>query len=164
MERYQTKHYVAVSRVEAIRLAQLDGTPVEAIREAADVVLIHRTEWWAWWSDQQLTMAIGLPEHLQPKGLSTDAVQLITNIWGSESPSPSCGWPMLAQVQRILQCETISVGIARGSFRPETWERLTVEFCDGQLGVLYRFWLGYEEGYLCQIGTEPPDVFTGARA
>jgi hypothetical protein len=158
MGRYQTRRYVAVSWAEAVQLAQLDGTPLAAIRGAETVALIHRTEWWAWWSDQQLTIAIGVPESLQTQGLSTDAVQLITDVWGSDSPSPRCGWLMLAQVQRVLLCEAIAVGMARGNFRPETWERLTVEFCDGQLGVLYRFWLGYEEGYLCQIETDPPEL------
>jgi hypothetical protein len=162
MDRYQTKRYVAVQWTDAVRLAQLDGTLPEEIRHTGSVELLHRTEWWAWWSDQQLTMAIGLPEELQPQGLSTDAVELITDVWCSESPAPSCGWSMLAQVQRVVLCEPLRVGIARGTFRPETWERLTVEFRDGQLGVLYRFWLGYEEGYLCQIWTEARDSSVGS--
>jgi hypothetical protein len=156
MGRYQTRRYVAVSWAEAVRLAQLDRTLVENIRYTEDAELIHRTEWWAWWSDQQLTTAIRLPEDLQPQGLSPDAVALITDVWCSESPSPACGWQLLAQVQQIVQCEIIRVGIPRGNFRPETWEKLTVEFRDGQQGSLYRFWLGYEEGYLCQIWTESP--------
>jgi hypothetical protein len=156
MGRYQTRRYVAVSWAGARRLAQLDGTPLENVRSTEDVELIQRTDWWAWWSDGVLTTVIGLSEELRPQGLSPDAVELITDVWCSDSPSPCCGWGTLARVQRIVQCEPIRVGIARGSFRPETWERLTAEWTNGEQGVLYRFWLGYEEGYLCQIQTEPP--------
>lgn len=66
MDRYQTKYYVAVQWTDTVRLAQLDGTLPEEIRHTGSVELLHRTEWWAWWSDQQLTTAIGLPEELQP--------------------------------------------------------------------------------------------------
>lgn len=156
MGRYLTRRYVAVSWAAAVELAQLDGTPAEQIRATADAELIHRTDWWAWWSDEGLTTAIGLPENLQPQSLSPDAVELITDVWCSDSPSPRCGWGTLAQVQRIMQCEPIRIGTVRGSFRPETWERLTIAWRDGQQGVLYRFWLGYEGGYLCEIQTEPP--------
>ena len=156
MGRYQTRRYVAVSWAAATQLAALDGTPVESICHTEPVNLIHRTEWWAWWSDQQLTTAIGLPEDLQPQGLAPDSVELITDVWCSDSLSPLCGWGTLAQVQRILRCELIQAGMPRGNFRPETWERLTVAWHDGRLGALYRFWLGYEEGYLCQMQTEPP--------
>jgi hypothetical protein len=35
----------------------------------------------AWWSDEQLTTAIALPESLQPIGSSSDAVLLIDQVW-----------------------------------------------------------------------------------
>jgi hypothetical protein len=157
MGRYLTRRYVAVDGDEAVRLARLDQTPIEEIRYSAEAELVHRTEWWAWWSDGLLTTAIGLPEPLQPQGLSADAAELITDVWNSDSPQPQCGWQMLAQVQRVLHREILSIGEPRGSLRPATWERLTVEFGEAQQGMLYRFWLGYESGYLCEVTTNPPD-------
>ncbi|MBE9137972.1 hypothetical protein IQ254_12350 [Nodosilinea sp. LEGE 07088] len=88
MARFLTRRYVAVTGAEAFRLAQLDGTPWSEIRHTEDVQLLHREEWWAWWSDEQLTTAIGLPESLCPETLSTDAVLLISEVWESFSPAP----------------------------------------------------------------------------
>jgi hypothetical protein len=79
MGRYLNRRYIAVSWDEAVRLAGLDQTPIEEIRYSADAELIHRIEWWAWWSDELLTMTIGLPESLQPQGLSSDAVDELGN-------------------------------------------------------------------------------------
>jgi hypothetical protein len=117
MGRYLTRRYVAVDRDEAVRLAGLDHTPIEEIRYAAEAELIHRTEWWAWWSDELLTIAIGLPESLQPQGLSSDAVDLISSVWASNSPQPECGWSLLAQVRRILTSESLSVEVGYSSSR-----------------------------------------------
>lgn len=77
MERYITRRYVAACWADALRLAQLDGAALHDIRCQQNVDLIHRTDWWAWWSDERLTTAIGLSEDLQPKGLSADAIALI---------------------------------------------------------------------------------------
>lgn len=95
MARYLTKRFVAVTWTEAVRLAYLDGTLVRNIRVDAEVELIHRTEWWAWWSDEQLTTAIALPESLQPIRLSPDAVLLIDQVWCSSVAAPRGGWRVL---------------------------------------------------------------------
>jgi len=157
MDRYQTRRYVAVSWAEARRLAQLDGTPFDEIRHVADVELIHRTDWWAWWSDERLTTAIGVPEDLRPSGLSADAEELITDAWASDSASPQCGWAVLVQIQRIVNQELISVSLQVERNRLITWERLTITFQDGQQSVLYRVWTGYEDGYLFDIRIELPE-------
>jgi hypothetical protein len=159
MARYLTQCFVAVTWTEAVRLAYLDGTPLRNIRVAAEVELVHRTEWWAWWSDERLTTAIALPEILQPIGLSADAVLLIDQVWCSRTAVPRCGWRVLANVQRLLGRETLAIAPRMSDFRSSTWERLTVEFLDGQRGVLYRFWQGGEDEYLCQIDSEPPVNF-----
>jgi hypothetical protein len=156
MGRYLTRRYVAVDWDEAVRLAHLDQTPIEEIRYAAEAELIHRTEWWAWWSDELLTLAIGLPESLAPQGLSADAVELITEVWESNSLAPQCGWALLAQVQRILNIE-LMLRSGQGSERLLTWERLTVELGNGQQRMLYRVWGRSDEGYSCQISTELPE-------
>ena len=156
MGRYLTRRYVAVSWDEAVRLARLDQTPIEDIRYSAEAELIHRTEWWAWWSDRLLTTAIGLPESLSPQGLFPDAVELITDVWESNSLAPQCGWTLLAQVQRIFNIELV-VPSSQGSDRSQTWERLTVELGNGQQRILYRVWMRADEGYSCQIRTEPPE-------
>jgi hypothetical protein len=124
-----------------------------------EVALVHRTEWWAWWSDERLTTAIALPESLQPIGLSVDAVLLIDQVWCSRTAMPRCGWRVLASVRRVLGREVLAIAPRVSGFRPATWERLTVEFLDGQQGVLYRFWQGYEDEYLCQIASDPPSNF-----
>jgi hypothetical protein len=155
MGRYLTRRYVALRWVEATRLASLDHTPLAAIRYAATAELLHRTEWWAWWSDGLLTTAIGLPESLNPQGLSPDAVELISDVWASESPQPECGWAMLAQVQHVLYVELL---FHQDTDRSLIWEQLMVELHDGQRRILYRLWSRLEEGYLCQIDVEPPEL------
>ena len=155
MARYLTQRFVAVTWTEAVRLAYLDRTPLRNIRVAAEVELVHRTEWWAWWSDERLTTAIALPEILQPIGLSVDAVLLIDQVWCSRTAVPRCGWRVLANVRRLLNREVLAIAPRMSNLRPATWERLAIEFLDGQQGVLYRFWQGYEDGYLCEIDLEP---------
>jgi hypothetical protein len=157
MGRYLTKRYVAVDWDEAVRLARLDQTPIQEIRYAAEAELIHRTEWWAWWSDGLLTTAIGLSEFLNPQGLSADAVELISSVWASNSPQPECGWSLLAQVRQILTLERGSVAASYPTDNSSGWEHLIVELCDGQYVTLYRLYVGDEDGYLCQIRTEPPE-------
>lgn len=157
MGRYLTRRYVAVSWDEAVRLARLDQTPIEDIRYSAEAELIHRTEWWAWWSDGLLTSAIGLPESLNPQGLFPDAVELISSVWASNSPQPECGWSLLAQVRRILASERISVEMDYTTGNSPRWERLSIELCDGQHSTLYRLYVGDVDGYLCEIRTDPPE-------
>ena len=159
MARYLTQRYVAVTWTEAVRLAYLDGTPIHNIRVDAEVELVHRTEWWAWWSDERLTTAIALPETLQPIGLSVDAVLLIDQVWCSRSAVPRCGWRVLANVRRLLNREVLAIAPRISDYRPATWELLTIEFLDGKQGMLYLFWQGYEDEYLCQIDSEPPVDF-----
>jgi hypothetical protein len=152
MGRYLTNRYVVLSWAEATRLARLDQTPLEAIRYSAAAELVHRTDWWAWWSDGLLTTAIGLPDSCNPQGLSHAAVELITDVWASDSPAPECGWALLAQIQRILNREVLSTS---DSPQPILRERLTVELLDARQAVLYCCWRGQEEGYCCEVTTEP---------
>jgi hypothetical protein len=155
MGRYLTRHYVSVAWDEAVRLAGLDQTPIGEIRYAAEADLIHRTEWWAWWSDGLLTTALGLPESLHPQGLSLDAVELITDVWESNSLAPECGWSLLAQVQRILDVELV-LRSSQGAEHSLLWEQMMVELGNGQQQVLYRSWVRSDEGYSCRICTELP--------
>jgi hypothetical protein len=148
--------YTAISWEEAVRLAHLDRIPLAKICRAVKVELLYRTEAWAWWSDQQLTSAIGLPQFLEPQKLSSDAAQLIDEIRCSTTPPPQCRWALLARINHILNREVLSVGESQGAFHPETWEKLTVEFCNGHREILYRFWVGYERGYRCDVSTTPP--------
>ena len=156
MIRYLTRRYVAVSWVKALQLSLIDHTPISQIRDQLEVDLIHRTEWWARWSDERLTTAIGLPEGLNPSELSPDAEALISTVWESESPGPRCGWRTLAQVQRIVARETLHKARTTECYRPGTWEVLIVQFTHGEAGMLFQFWLGLEEGYRCEIQKEPP--------
>ncbi|MEA5467121.1 hypothetical protein VB741_25605 [Leptothoe sp. PORK10 BA2] len=156
MERYWTRHYVAILQSDALRLAGLDGTPAEDILYASNVGLIHRTEWWAWWSDLQMTTAIGLPQDLQPQGLAPDAVQLISEVWESDVIEPECGWQLLAEVKQILSRAVIWRGGQRGRYQPETWERLRVVFEADREGILYRVGQGYEDGYYCDVTLDLP--------
>ncbi|MEL6780365.1 MAG: hypothetical protein AAFO06_24315 [Cyanobacteria bacterium J06597_16] len=98
MNRYMTGRYVAVDWAEALRLAQLDGTAVGDIRCQQDIELLHRTDWWAWWSDERLTTAIGLPESLRPAHLSADATALFFEVWMSGLIAPECGWAVLVHI------------------------------------------------------------------
>ena len=157
MARFLTRWYAAVTWSEALRLAALDRTPIASIRQAPNAELLHRTEWWAWWSNERLTTAIGLPESLCPESLSPDAVSLISEVWESESPAPQCGWRTLAQVQRILQAENISTNqSARTLSSLEQVTKLTVIFPNQEVGCLYRYVQFREESYLCNFLSDLP--------
>ena len=158
MERYLTRRHVSVTLYEAQRLAQLDGTPIHRIRHTPNVYLVHRTEWWAWWSDECLTGAISLPDSLCPESLSPDAVELISAVWDSASPPPQCGWGTLANVEVIVRRERLNID--RPILIPlkgESLEKLTVRFRDGERGVLYCFSQFLHEDYFCDISRELPD-------
>lgn len=157
MARFLTRWYAAVTWSEALRLAALDNTPIAVIRQAPNAELVHRTEWWAWWSDERLTTAIGLPESLCLESLSADAVSLISEVWESDSPAPQCGWSTLAAVQRILLAERIPTGLSSGSLRSvASITRLTVAFRNQEQGILYRYSQPIEEGYLCEVCWDLP--------
>ena len=156
MERYRTRRYVAITWADALRLAGVDGTPAEDILYVSHVELIHRTEWWAWWSDLKITTAIGLPQNLQPQRLAPDAAQLISDVWESDVIQPRCGWLLLAEVRQILSREIIWQGERRGQYQPETWERLRIECQDSREVLLYRVLQGYEEGYYCDLTLDLP--------
>jgi hypothetical protein len=151
MERYLTQRYVAVTLYEAQRLAQLDGTPIDQIQHTPDVYLVHRTEWWAWWSDERLTGAISLPDSLCPEGLSTDAVELISEVWESASPPPQCGWKVLADIQRVVLSEQLTTWSSRDVLQKSAVERLVVECRNGQEKVLLRFYQFLKDTYFCNI-------------
>ncbi|MBE9138929.1 hypothetical protein IQ254_17305 [Nodosilinea sp. LEGE 07088] len=151
MARFLTRRYVAVTGAEAIRLAGLDGTPWAEIRHDGDVQLLHRKEWWAWWSDGQLTTAIGLPESLCPQSLSPDAIALISEVWESNAMAPHCGWATLAQVEEVLSRERQLQPESTGAYQWVTLEVLTVRFTDDSEGVFHCWYRGYDEGFECQI-------------
>ena len=155
MARFLTRRYVAVTWAEAIRLAQVDGTPWSEIRQADEVYLLHREEWWAWWSDGRLTTAISLPSSLCPQSLAPDAVALIAEVWESDSPAPQCGWETLANVKVIVRRERIRID--RSVISPlqgESLEKLTVRFRDENRGVLYCYYQFLSENYFCDIRRE----------
>ncbi len=151
MARFLTRRYVAVTWAEALRLAALDGTPWSEIRQAENVHLLHREEWWAWWSDEQLTTAISLPSSLCPQSLSPDAVGLISEVWESYGGVPACGWATLARVEQVLSRERQPRQEDMDSYEWITLERLAVRFKDGSEGMLQCWYRGFGEGFECQI-------------
>ena len=151
MARFLTRRYVAVTWAEAIRLAALDGTPWSEIRQAEEAYLLHREEWWAWWSDERLTTAISLPSSLCPQSLSLDAIGLISTVWESDAGAPACGWATLARVDEVLSRERLPQPENTGGYDWITLERLVVRFTDRSEGVLQCWYRGFNEGFECQI-------------
>jgi hypothetical protein len=151
MARFLTRRYVAVTWAEAIRLAALDGTPWSEIQQAEEAYLLHREEWWAWWSDERLTTAIGLPESLCPETLSPDAVSLISEVWESFSPAPQCGWGTLARIKEVLRRANGSPLQGTVPERRAVTELLIVRFTDDSEGVLQCWRRAVGEGYECHI-------------
>lgn len=134
--RYLTDNFAAVSLNSASKLAKIFNVPAEQIQVTTNIQLLHRTEWWAWWSDDKLTTAVGLPENVNPSNLTPCAEKLINKICLSASPRPSCGWARLAKIQQIISVERIAVGASPAPI-PETLDRLIVQYVNGQQGVLY---------------------------
>jgi len=153
MNRYITRCYVAVCWTEAVRLANLDGTPSGSIRCHQNLELLHRTEWWAWWSDERLTTAIGLPETLCPEGLSVDAIALMDEVWLGGVISPECGWALLAKIQSIVTCEKVC--FADGGEFSRCQKKLTLRFFDGKESVLYLCCVEDDGLYQCDIVADP---------
>ena len=151
MARFMTRRYVAVTWAEAIRLAILDDTPWAEIQQADAVNLIHREEWWAWWSDERLTTAISLPSSLCPQSLSPAAIGLISEVWESDGGVPACGWATLARVEHVLSRERLPSPENTGGYDWVTLEQLTVRFSDGSEGVLQCWYKGHAEGFECQM-------------
>lgn len=158
MERYITKRYVAICWPEAIRLASLDGTPLDDIRCDRNMQLIHRTDWWAWWSDERLTTAIALPELIRPQALSTDAVGLIFDVWSGTLARPQCGWAALARVKRIIsRRRAVGVGLA-GDSGDTVWNRLEIEWIEGCREVLWSCFHEDEAGFWYDVMVERPEL------
>ena len=150
MNRYITRRYVAAYLADAERLAQLDGTTLNEIRLDNSVDLIHRTAWWAWWSDELLTTAIGLREDLWPERLSADAVALIDDVWMGELVAPQCGWALLARVEQIVACERVHLSNEIESSGCQ--EELTLRLTDNTQGTYYRCYSrGNNGSYRCDI-------------
>ena len=151
-----TKRYVAVCWTEVVRLASLDGTSLKDVRCASNVALLHRTDWWAWWSDERLTTAIGLPDDLWPEQLSPDAAALIFEVWSGGIIAPQCGWAVLANVKSIAGREIIYTNSMGNNVLISRWEKLTLLFEPNEPGLLYCH--SYYDGkdYKCDIVSEPP--------
>ncbi len=143
MSRYLTKRYVAVSRAEAKRLAALDGTRVDQIRYTPRVKVLHRTEWWAWWSDQTITSALTLPSTLNPTCLSATAEKLINQVRNRRPARPRCGWSTLANIKQIVSCDTLALRSYQDSNWEKAWteriEQLQVKYTNATVGTLYTF-------------------------
>jgi hypothetical protein len=151
MARYVTQRRVAVSWEVAVRFALREGLPLEKIRCTPDAELLHRTDWWAWWSDQKLTGAIGIPESLCPQSLTPDAVELIDLVWCNSS-TVSCEWQILAQVERILERQTSARSLSSQTLSACAWERVKVRFLDGRIGILSVRWMrDIEAAWSCKI-------------
>lgn len=58
--RYLTRHYAALDRAEAERLAGVDGTAVGEIK-MAEADILHASGDWIFWSDGCFTTSIGVP-------------------------------------------------------------------------------------------------------
>lgn len=143
MSRYLTRRYVAVSRAEAKRLAALDGTPMDQIRYTPRVKVLHRTEWWAWWSDQMITSALTLPSTLDSTCLTAPAEKLINQVRNRRPGRPRCGWSTLANIKQIVSRDTLALW----SYQDKNWEkawteridRLQVRSTKGTVETLYTY-------------------------
>ncbi len=152
MERYLTDKFAAISLHAANRLAQIFNISSNRVQITKDVKLLHRTDFWAWWSDNKLTTSVGLPEDYEPKNLSPCAEKLIHKVCLSASGRPSCGWAKLSKIQAIVSTECISVGGGK-----ESLDKLIVEYADGQRETLYAlFSTENTESYFYEISIYLP--------
>lgn len=154
--RYLTDKFVTVSSSSASRLANIFDIPQAQIRVDRGVELLHCTDLWAWWSDDKLTTAIGLPEELKPICLSKDATKLIDRVCYSTQVRPSCGWAKLAKIEKILEEECIARGLLEVQ---ELLKKLTVEYANGEREILYAFScmdVNDKERYFYEVDSELP--------
>ena len=142
MERFLTRYCVAVTKQEAIRLAQLDGTPFPEIVCTNNVELIHVKRSyldlcsWAWWSDSQLTTANGLPEGVRIRELTPDAVKLITlALEGNPHQTPTCSWKKLASVKEIINIKKIATDVIPDTHRHRFVTVVTAKSCHADINI-----------------------------
>lgn len=152
VERYLTDEFAAISLHAANRLAQIFNISSDLVQVTKNVQLLHRADFWAWWSDDKLTTSVGLPKDYEPKSLSPCAEKLIHKICLSATSRPICGWAKLARVKQIVSTERIAVGS-----RKETLDKLVIEYADGQQEVLYALFSAENtETYFYQVSTQIP--------
>ena len=152
VERYLTDEFAAISLHAANRLAQIFNISFNRVQITKDVKLLHRGDFWAWWSDDKLTTSVGLPKGYEPKNLSPCAEKLIHKVCLSATSRPICGWAKLAGVKQIVSTERIAIGS-----RKETLDRLVIEYADGQQEVLYALFSAENtETYFYQVSTQIP--------
>lgn len=152
MTRYQTRDYVAVTREEAERLMLVDHTPPNELRVTDGVDVVHcQGVSWVLWSDGRITTGIGLSEDVQRcKSLSESVARLVSEIRGSDSGCPACGWgPILAA--KDVRAVEVSRGIGHSYYAAPKLLRLELLPGAGDLRVLYALTAGYPEGYAFEV-------------
>ena len=150
--RYLTDRFAAVSPHAANNLARIFNISPDSVQVKTNVKLLHRTELWAWWSDDKLTTTIGLPEDCSSNSLSPCAEKLMQKICLSASGRPSCGWAKLSKIQQVISTERISVGVGK-----ETLDKIVVEYLNGQREALYAlFSTENTESYFYEVSMHLP--------
>lgn len=149
MDRYVTRHYCCADEAEALRLAEIDKTPVDLIQVTRGLELLHvhpGISGWALWSDGMIT---GICNNFpSASSLSPDAVKLISTARGADGGGMiEGGLIRLADVEAVEDKVTVMVGPPRGHYARKTVERLRVRWRSGEVGELYTFSVGYSEGY-----------------
>lgn len=143
--RYRTALYVASTEDAALRLAELDGTPKGRIRRA-DAQLLHQGKSFAFWSDGAVTDPVEFLDGERPACLSCAAVEIFEDAAGSDSVLPRC-LMTVAKISELHGTETIECGDDRFPYDRARTDRLDVELLDGTRTSLYRYTVGYSDGY-----------------
>ena len=120
----------------------------------SEATILHATGDWAFWSDGRFSTAIGLPVWAtQIRSLAPAAVDLISASRGSDSGPPTAigGYKALADVVACVE-STVAVGPPRGHYHRATLERLDLTMRDGSTRTIYRYTMGYCEGYVYELG------------
>lgn len=76
---------------------------------------------------------------------------------GSDSIVPAVGYATLCRVAEIRSREVVAQGRSRGSYAPDTLERLRVVMVDGEERDLFVRTDEYAEGYACDVVDALPE-------
>ncbi len=154
LTRYQTAWYTTTILSEVERLCRVDGSALENVKVTHEVIPVHSTGSWVFWSDGIFSKGISeIPSGFGH--LSSDAASMISTVLGSDGGFVEGGLISLVGVDKILDKTDMEVGPSRGHYASERIQEWEVLWLNGKTEPVYIHTSGYFEGYMFNVYLSP---------